>query len=154
MDNQVFYVVEPSQMRFSFSVMSLQMRRDRLGELVRSKGAEWAGLRVRGPVFMHAVQRLDRFLGAEEELVNSAFENSPQQMLPIGSSGKYDPLFGYYEPDRVQRFNQQLNAIPPGVMQGWENGADGDSMGRVVYAFRSTFAEAARRRLSVAIEHC
>jgi hypothetical protein len=154
MNNQIFYVVEPSQLRFPYLAMSLQDRRNRLGELVRTRGAEWAGLRMRGPFFMKAVERLDRYLGAEEELTNSAFENSPMQMLPIGSSGEYDPLFGYYEPDRVQRFDQQLNSIPAPVIRTWEDGPNGETLGQVVYAFRSTFAEAAKRKLSVAIEHC
>lgn len=154
MDNQNFYVIEPSQMRFAHQMLSLQTRRDRLGELVRSRGARWASTRARGKVFMSIVQRLDRYIGAEEELLNSAFENSPLQILPIGSSGEYDPLFGYYEPDRVQRFDQLLHKIPGAVIQNWEDGPNGESTGQVIYAFRSTFAEAARRKQAVAIEHC
>jgi len=153
MDNQLFYIVQPSQLDFPFRAMSLQERRDRLGELVRTRGAEWASLRMRGPDFMAALEQLDRFLATGEELTNSAFENSPGKMLPIGSSGKYDPLFGYYEPDRVRGFDQALRAIPAAVIQGWEAGPNGEIMGRVVHAFRSTFAEAAKRRHAVALEH-
>lgn len=154
MDNQNFYVVEPSQMRFAYQALPLQTRRDRLGELVRARGARWASVRSRGKIFMSIVQRLDRYIGAEEELLNSAFENSPSQILPIGSSGEYDPLFGYYEPDRVQRYDQLLHKIPNAVIQNWEDGPNGESVGQVIYAFRSTFAEAARRKQAVAIEHC
>lgn len=154
MDNQAFFIVEPSRIRFSFLALSLQARRDRLGQTVRANGAKWASLRMRGPAFMKVVERLDAYIGASEEFVNSAFENSPLQMLPIGSSNDYNPLFGYYEPDRVQRFDQQLQSIPRAVIENWENGPNGEVIGSVIYAIRSTFSEAAKRKMAVAIEHC
>jgi|SRR5579862_705053 len=154
MDNHVFFIVEPAQLRFAYTMLPLQARRERLGKMVRANGAQWANLRMRGADFMKVVERLDRYIGAEEELVNSAFENSPMQILPIGSSQEYDPLFGYYEPDRVQRYDQQFQAIPGAVIQNWENGPNGDAIASVVYAFRSTFAEAAKRKQGIAIDHC
>jgi hypothetical protein len=153
MDNQLFYIIHPSQLDFSSVGMSLQDRRNRLGELVRTRGAEWAALRMRGAEFLAAVEKLDRFLGAAEELVDSAFENSPRQMLPIGSTDAYSPLFGYYEPERVRGLDQRLRAIPAAIIQGWDDGPEGDNIGRVVHAFRSTFAEAAKRGHAVAVEH-
>lgn len=153
MDNQLFYIIQPSQLDFSFLRMSLQERRDYLGEIVRARGAEWAGLRMRGADFMTALEELDRLLGAGNELTDSAFENSPRQMLPIGMSSGYNPLFGYYDANRVRGFDQELRAIPAAVIQGWETRPNGDIMGCVVYAFRSTFAEAAKRRHAVALEH-
>jgi hypothetical protein len=153
MDNQHFYVVDPAQLRFTSLGDSLQRRRDRLGELVRATGAEWAGLRMRAPDFLASVEELDRFLDADSELTNSTFENSPQEVLPIGSSGAYDPLFGYFDPVRVKRFHRNLNAIPATKIETWEAGANGETMGRVVHAFRSTFAEAAKRGHAVAVEH-
>jgi hypothetical protein len=153
MDTHLFYIIDPLRLGFSPAGMSLQQRRDRLGELVRAHGAEWSALRMRAAEFMAAVEKVDRFLGAGDELTNSAFENSPGRMLTIASSGDYEPLFGYYEVDRVRGFQQQLRAIPTPVTQDWENGSDGDIVGQVVYAFRSTFAEAARRARAVVLEH-
>lgn len=153
MDNQLFYIVEPTQLEFFATAMSLQRRRDRLGELVRVHGSEWTRLRMHGPDFLGAVVRIDRYLGAGEELMDSAFENSPKQVLPIGSSGEYNPMFGYYEPHRVREFDKQFRAIAASALQGWDAGPNGDIMGQVVYAFRSTFAEAAKRGWAIAIEH-
>jgi hypothetical protein len=153
MDNQLFYIVEPSQLTFSAAGMSLQERRDRLRELVRTCGAEWAAIRMRGAEFMAAVEELDRYLRAHEELTNSAFENSPERVLPVGYSGEYNPLFGYYEPDRVREFDEQLRAIPASVIERWEAGPNGDAMGQVVHAFRITFSEAAKRKRAIAVEH-
>jgi len=149
----MFYIIDPSELDIRFAGMSLQRRRDRLGELVRSRGAAWANLRVSGTDFMAAVEKLDRFLGAREELLNSAFENSPNEMLPIGSSDKYNPLFGYYPPHLVRRFDQELRTIPAAVIEHWEEGPNGDTMGSVTHAFRSTFIEAAKRRQAIAVEH-
>jgi hypothetical protein len=153
MDNQLFYIVQPTQLEFLVTGVSLQRRRDRLGELVRVHGAEWTRLRMRGPDFLAAVERIDRYLGAGEELMDSAFENSPKQLLPIGSSGEYNPMFGYYEPYRVREFDKRLRTITASAFQGWEAGPNGDIMGQVVYAFRSTFTEAAKRGWAIAIEH-
>jgi hypothetical protein len=153
MDNKVLYIIDPSELDFRFAGMPLQRRRDRLGEIVRMRGAEWASLRVRGTDFMAALEELDRFLAAREEFLNSAFENSPHEMLPIGSTGEYEPLFGYYPPHLVQRFDRELRTIPGAVIQRWEDGPNGDTMGSVAHAFRSTFAEAARRLQAVAVEH-
>jgi len=149
----MFYIIDPSELDFRFAGMPLQRRRDRLGELVRARGAHWGSLRVRGTDFMAAVEELDHFLGAGEELLNSAFENSPNEMLPIGSSDRYNPLFGYYPPHLVRRFDRELRTIPEAVIQHWEEGPNGDTIGSVTYAFRSAFTEAAKRRQAIAVEH-
>lgn len=153
MDNQLFYIVSPALFEFSSDGMSLQQRRDRLGELIVSHGSQWAAIRMRAPDFMSAVEALGRFLEADEDFMNSAFENSPRQALPVGSTNSYSPLLGYYEPDRVRHFSAKLQAISATVIAEWENGPEGGEMGQVVHAFRSSFAEASRRGYSVAIEH-
>ena len=153
MDNQSFYIIQPIRLVFDTAGMSLQQRRDRLGELVRTYGAEWAGLRMRGADFMTAVEKIDLFMGAGDELTNCAFENSPNHVLPAGSAAQYNPLFGYYEPNRVREFDQQLRAMPPAVIQRWEAGPNGEVIAQVVHAFRSSFAEAAKREYAVALEH-
>jgi hypothetical protein len=153
MDNQLFYIIHPSLFDFSAIGLSLQERRDRLSEAVQRNGARWAEIRMRAPDFMAAVEKLDRQLSAGEQFVDSAFENSPRRMLPAGSTGEYTPLFGYYEPDQVQGFDRKLKAIPASVIDAWEGSPNGEMLGQVVYAFRSTFAEAAKRKHAVAIDH-
>ena len=53
------------------------------------------------------VERLDARMSANDDFVQSAFENSPRQILTIGSTAAYDPLLGYYEPDRVREFDRK-----------------------------------------------
>ena len=154
MDNQLFYVVHPAQLVFPYLGMSLQQRRNRLGQLIMSQGAQWAAVRMRAPVFMDAVEQIDEYLIAGQRFVDSAFDNSPQQMLlTAGSTETYDPLLGYYEPAHVREFERALNVIPGDVVNRWENGPHGEIMSQVLHAFRSTFAQAARRRYAVAVEH-
>jgi hypothetical protein len=152
-DSQLFYIVRPSLLEFPSVGTSLQQRRGRLAELIQATGAQWAVVRMRGADFMATVERLDQFIGADKDFVNSAFENSPRQILPIGSTEAYNPLLGYYEPDRVLKFDWKLRAIPQAVIDSWEKGSNSDLVGQVVSAFRSTFAEAARRGHAVALEH-
>ena len=90
---------------------------------------------------------------ASGELVDSAFENSPDRMLPKNALDKYSPMLGYYEADRVRSFDQKLRAIPPATVDKWENDPGGEAIGTVVYALRATFAEAAKRKYAVAVEH-
>ena len=78
-----------------------------LGDLIEANGALWAG-RMRNADFMAVLKKLDSYMRANEKLVNSAFKNSPRQMLTIGSTGAYDPFLGCYEPDRVREFDQKL----------------------------------------------
>ena len=92
MDNQLFYIVDPAQLKFSTVDMTLQERRDRLGDLIKTNGARWAAIRMRNADFMTVLEKLDHYMQANEEFVNSAFENSPRQLLPIGSTDAYDPF--------------------------------------------------------------
>ena len=140
-------------MEFSFGGTSLQQRREKLAEVVKTNGSEWANLRARGADFMAVVERIDRQIIADEEFLNSAFENSPLHMLRIGYTDNYNPLFGYYEPSRARVFVKRMQAIPATVVAGWENGKLGDLTAQVLRAFQSTFAEAANRDHAVAIEH-
>jgi hypothetical protein len=144
MDNQHFYIIDPAHLEFSSVGMSLQQRRNRLGELIRASGAQWQSIRMRSPDFLAIVEKLDALMNASEDFVQSAFENSPRQILTIGSTAAYDPLLGYYEPDRVREFDRKLRAIP-------ESGEA--PAAQVLHAFRSTFAEAAKRNAAVALEH-
>ena len=77
-----------------------------LGDLIEANGALWAG-RMRNADFMAVLEKLDRYMPANEKFVNSPFENSPRQILTIGSTGAYDPFLSYYEPDSVREFDQK-----------------------------------------------
>lgn len=155
MDNQTFYLIQPAELAFSPANMSLQQRRNMLRELLQKHGALWATTRSRAEAFMKSVQQLDRFLGTGEELADCAFENSPSEILPIGSVNEYDPLFGYYEPARVLKFHSKLRTIPGPVIEEWEARPEpeGEILGQVVHAFLSVFSEAAARKCAVAIDH-
>jgi hypothetical protein len=155
MDNQLFYLIQPEALDFPSDGMSLQERRDRLRQLLEEHGALWVTIRSPGTDFMESVEELDRFLGADNELTDCVFENSPGEILPIGSCDEYDPLFGYYERERVVKFHGKLSTIPSHILEEWENRPEpqGEILSAVVHAFRSSFAEAASRKWAIAIDH-
>jgi hypothetical protein len=152
MNNQIFYIVDPAQLEFSSIGVTLQERRDRLRDLIVANGAQWAMIRMRNGDFMDVLEKLNRYMGVNDEFVHSAFGNSPLQLLPIGSYDEYGPPLGYYEPDRVREFDQKLRSIPTRRSTVGEMKATG-ILPAVTYAFRKTFAEAARRGQAVALEH-
>jgi len=47
----------------------------------------------------------------------------------------------------------KLRSIPNPVIEHWRAEPNADNLGRVLYAFRSTFAEAAKRGYAIAVEH-
>jgi len=154
MDNELLYIISPAELSFSPAGISLPERRARLSAIVRTRGALWSSLRMRGSEFLDSAEKLDGYLRAGGKFVDSAFENSPQAMLPVGSYKDYAPLFGYYDPESVRKFDRELRAIPAAVIDKWEDEPNENSViGQVVHAFRFTFAEAAKRGHSVVVEH-
>jgi hypothetical protein len=153
MDNQCFYIVDSEKLRFPFLGRPLQERRETLSTLLRNFGAEWSSLRVRAQDFLPLVNEIGNAIGVGQELADLTFENSPFDVLPVGSLDEYYPFFGYMTPEIVARYDTLLSSLPQQVVDQFETRDDDGIASRVLYAYRSTFSEAHARNRAVAIDH-
>ena len=153
MDNFVFYVVSPEVLRFPVADLSLQDRRFRLREILKSQAAQWETVRLRGVIFMGCLESLAKMINSSPAFEELFYENSPDNILPRGSIDDYSPMFGYFEPADVQKYDLAFRNLDPSAIQSFEAADDDGAHSLVWRACSSTFAEAASRRVAVAVDH-
>jgi hypothetical protein len=153
MDNFIFYVVVPDVLNFPFEGLSLQERRFRLRDTLKSKAAQWESVRLRGAFFLDYLESLAKLINSSPAFEECFYESSPANMLPHGRIGDYNPMFGYFEPADVLKYDQAFRDLAPEAVQQFEE-ADADGVHSLVWrACSSTFSEAASRRAAIAIDH-
>jgi hypothetical protein len=116
-------------------------------------GSQWIEIRSRARDFLRVVTELSEALGKGEEMADLSFENSPLDILPIGTVNEYDPCFGYFPPPRVVEYSSLIAAMPEHLAKRFEEREDGGLASRILYAYRSSFREALSRSCAIAIDH-
>ena len=113
----------------------------------------WASLRTRAAQFMDVVNEIGSAIGKGQELTDFTFENSPFDILPLGSVDEYNPLFGYFPPAMVTEYLGLFKTLPKEFRNSFDARNDDGIAARTLYAYESSFAEAASRGYAIPIDH-
>lgn len=145
------YIVNEQKLPVSdrYFGLSDQKKYELLVESVEATGAAWGHLELSSEAFRSALEAIDEEIGGTKFLPILAHNNSPGNVL--GNYGDCPP-FGYFSPVQAQDLHDCLAELDPEATDSLIE-AGGDFTEKVLYAFQSAAAEAARRKAGIAVLH-
>ncbi len=141
------YIVDEKKLPHSLGGASHQEDYGGLVAAVKTSGARWAVLQLRAGTFLDALEAIDAKMGATGFLSALSLHNSHHNVLDSVESSR----FGFFTPEQTRELHTRLRAMPAEVR---ETLADTEpAIAKVLHAYESTAAEAARRGYAVAVVH-